>query len=313
MNSVSKDFHTIIRNCSVENTYKMAWAKAIVEIAQEDGSTSEISFRQIAEKVVKYYWNQTIFFDLNQGSNINKPPVIISLVKASIADYYKVKGFNKPLRYELVESEVNIDFGAVIRILKKDVSWRFLKLEGKEISLYRLSENGQSILLSDVDSLRQVSDFMIDAINFRWTQILEQFNSSPRIGKKVRLNDLKDFKRASLTKFKEFISFENPGKSCFICGELIPEKELSIDHVIPWSFLFSDDIWNLVYVHKSCNSRKYNSIPAEGEISRLEERNQKLLASLNADAKLSKSKHAKELQMAIEMDYVRKFWIGCRN
>ena len=87
---------------------------------------------------------------------------------------------------------------------------------------------------------------MIDSINYRWTQILEQFNTAPRIGKKVRLSDLGEVKRGNLAKFKDFITSENPEKTCFICGEPIPEEELSIDHVIPWSFLFSDDIWNLV-------------------------------------------------------------------
>jgi 5-methylcytosine-specific restriction endonuclease McrA len=308
-----QDFHKIIRNCSVENTYKMAWARAIIEIILEDGSGDEIYLEQIAKKVTKYYWNQTIFFDLNQGSNINKPPVIISLVKNSIEDYFKRKGANKPVRYERVESEVNIDIGAVIKILKKDVSWRFLKLNGLDIQLYSFSENSDGILLKDADALRQVGDFLTDSINYRWTQILEQFNTAPRIGKKVRLSDLGEVKRGNLAKFKDFITSENPKKTCFICGEPIPEQELSIDHVIPWSFLFSDDIWNLVYVHQSCNSRKSNSIPSEHEIKKLETRNKRLLASLNADAQLSKSKQAKELQMAIERDYVRKFWIGCRN
>ena len=56
-----QDFHNIIRNCSVENTYKMAWARAIIEIIFEDPSECEIHLEQIAKKVIKYYWNQTIF------------------------------------------------------------------------------------------------------------------------------------------------------------------------------------------------------------------------------------------------------------
>ena len=55
-------------------------------------------------------------------------------------------------------------------------------------------------------------------------------------------------------------------------GEKI-DNELSIDHVIPWSYLFSDDIWNLVYMKKSENSSKSNKIPSEKTILNLEKRN----------------------------------------
>ena len=58
--------------------------------------------------------------------------------------------------------------------------------------------------------------------------------------------------------------------------ELIEKDELSIDHVIPWSYLYSDDIWNLVYVHKVCNSSKSNRIPSKSDIKELKERNLRL-------------------------------------
>jgi len=83
---------------------------------------------------------------------------------------------------------------------------------------------------------------------------------------------------------------------------------LSIDHVIPWSYLYSDDIWNLVYTHISCNSSKNNIIPSEKEIERLKERNIRLLKALTNKS----DKIVEELKLAIEKDYVNKFWIGCK-
>ena len=52
-------------------------------------------------------------------------------------------------------------------------------------------------------------------------------------------------------KFGKFIKMENPDMKCFISGEKIEIGELSIDHVIPWSYIYSDDLWNLVFVSKS--------------------------------------------------------------
>ncbi|WP_082063253.1 HNH endonuclease domain-containing protein [Paenibacillus sp. IHBB 10380] len=47
----------------------------------------------------------------------------------------------------------------------------------------------------------------------------------------------------------------------------------AIDHVIPWLYLYSDYLWNLVYSHQTCNSSKSNVIPSETTIQRLEEKN----------------------------------------
>lgn len=88
MNFLEKWLH-IIRNCSFDNTYKMAQAKAVTEIAVEQENLSntnnpplvEIQLKDIATKVLRYYFEQTIFFDLKQSSNPVKPPVMVSIVK----------------------------------------------------------------------------------------------------------------------------------------------------------------------------------------------------------------------------------------
>lgn len=65
MNSIDKWLH-IIRNCSFDITYKMAWGKAITEIAVEyeelakvETSLIEVQLREIAKRVLRYYFEQT--------------------------------------------------------------------------------------------------------------------------------------------------------------------------------------------------------------------------------------------------------------
>ncbi len=152
---------------------------------------------------------------------------------------------------------------------------------------------------------------LFDLINYRWGMILETFNTAPRINKKVKIIDEQAIKRNSLSKFKKYLDVENPTRKCFLCGKEIKEEELSIDHVVPWSYLYSDDLWNLVYVHKSCNSTKNNVIPLEVEIIKLEERNKEMLQELKQQGK--QDKIMDELELAIEKNYVRKFWIGCKS
>ena len=52
----------------------------------------------------------------------------------------------------------------------------------------------------------------------------------------------------------------------FYTGDILEQNDISLDHVIPWSFMYSDDIWNLVITSKSVNSKKSNSIPSEETI-----------------------------------------------
>ena len=92
------------------------------------------------------------------------------------------------------------------------------------------------------------------------------------------------------------------------CGHEIVENDLSVDHVIPWSYMFSDDLWNLVYCHKGENSEKSNRLPSEEDIARLEQRNNLLLTCMS-----NNSKDYDQLQIAIEKDYVRKFWISFKG
>ena len=65
-----KIFKQIIRESNYDNTYKMAWAKSLVELSSQLDLTADkikIAFSDKPTKYVKYYWNQTIFFDLRQG------------------------------------------------------------------------------------------------------------------------------------------------------------------------------------------------------------------------------------------------------
>jgi len=307
-----KDFLDVIRHCSVDNTYKMAWARSLVELSLERPKTNKIYLSDIADKFFKYYWNQTIYFDLIQGSNLSKPPEIVSLVKNEISNYYQKINKNQPIHFERVKNNQSfIDKARIIRLLKQDVSWRFLKLRNKDIPLYHYEKGSNFLVLKDVKILEEYSDILFEAINFRWTQILENYNSTPRIAKKVRILDFDNLKRNSLTAFRKYIDLVNPNNNCFICKEKIINETPSIDHVIPWSFIFHDDLWNLVYTHKSCISSKSNSIPIKSEIKKLEERN-KLLAVILNSSEYQKKKIAKNLNLAIEQNYLKKFWVACQ-
>ena len=70
--------------------------------------------------------------------------------------------------------------------------------------------------------------------------------------------------------------------------------------MLPWSYLYSDDLWNLVYVDKSRNSSKSNRIPDETQIEKLEVRNRRLFGLVQGGK--FDDKHTDELGLSIEND-----------
>ena len=187
---------------------------------------------------------------------------------------------------------------------------RFSQRADYSTYLYRYNKKDGSIIVINIDELNLLKDYGIilsKLLNYKWAQLLEKFNFCPKIANKVNGISEAKLSRNSLSKYKEellkeFIS----GKVIdFYSGEEIDPSDISIDHVIPWSFMYSDDIWNLVITSKSNNSSKSNTIPSEEIIKRLKERNEKLLNILEG-------KFKDDLKLSIENNYLEKFFYECR-
>ena len=309
MNNYLNDITNIIRNGSMENTYKMSWIRSLVEYCSKHPDVKTINFDELSKLIFKYYWNQTFFFNLEQGPNTNKKPEIHQMVLEEIEKYQKKYNF-KPVYFTKVENKINVNVSKISKILRQDVSWRFQIIGQQEYNIYDLKLDELKLEIHQPEILNEYSEILFELINYRWIQQLEKFNSSPRISKKVNGTDREDIKRGNLSRFKTYLDIENPNRECFISGKKI-EDDLSIDHVLPWSYLFSDDIWNLVYVKKNLNSSKSNKIPNESMIKKLELRNIRLLDKMKKSG--INDKRVIELETSIKKDYVREFWYGCKG
>ena len=306
MNKTLRTLVNTIKEGKYNNTYKMCWIRSIIEILILKPNKKQISFEELSTIIFKNYWNQTIFFNLNQGP-INQKPGICKIVESNINEYKKNYG-HQPIFYERVSTKIKIDKKKICNLLKENVSWRFLD---KNNSIYKLDKNNETLYLKDTNTLKKYADLLLEIINYKWTEILEDFNSSPRISKKVNGTYKKNIKRGNLKNFKKFLDIENPNRLDFVTGKKIIDNNLSIHHVIPWSYMYSDDLWNLVYLDKTINSKISNRQPREKDIKKLELRNLKLLKTL--EKKKNNNKIISELRLAIENNYVRKFWISFKG
>ena len=168
LNKYIEEFTDLISNCSMDNTYKMAWCRALVEYSCNH-TDKKIHFNHLSELMFKYYWDQTIFFNLEQGSNLKKRPTIIQIVKNEINKYEK--NFDKkPINYIRIKDKIDVDITKISKTLTYDVSWRFLNLGGKTYDTYNYKKGDKHLILHHPDIIKHHSKLLFQLINYRWSQ-----------------------------------------------------------------------------------------------------------------------------------------------
>ncbi len=311
---------TIIEGMQNDNTYKTAWGRGLVEYiySLEESDIEEITVipqSKIAENMIKYYWNQTFFFGLSQGRN----PEIVTVVKEMIHKYKKEVN-SYPQTWDKVEVFFKSDqeyftriINRILRNAKVNVCPRFLRVKSEIIPLYEIDKNEKALLMKrDVVIItKEYASVLTKLFNYKWAQLLERFNTAPNISKKVIAATDRKIKRESLTKYRNLLLsfYEKNEIRDFYTGEIIDKNDVHIDHVIPWSFVFENEIWNLVVTKSTTNLEKSNRAPSENDIERLQKRNIELAERL----KYINPSEAEKVKYAVENNIVKKLYINLKG
>ena len=318
------DWLHVIENMQNENTYKLAWGRALVECLfcnayKERENDMVVQLTDISNCMLKYYWNQLFFFNLKQSPARvdNRTPVVVQVTNNLIKEYKKLTNSSIPVWYDRAEEVLSKTkylsraIKQINNVLPNDVSWRFKKVGNDEYSLYEYDAEHRSTEVffkkEQIELIKEYSLIISKLLNYKWAQLLEKFNYAPKIVNKVNSISEAKLKRESLVKYKnELLKEFNGGEPIdFYSGKPLAPNDISVDHVIPWSFMYSDDIWNLVLTSKSNNSIKSNSIPSEEIIEKLKERNEKIKNILD-------DKYSIEMKNAIDNNYIDKYYFECR-
>lgn len=312
----------IIEGMRNNNTYKLAWGRAILELVNERSSLEqkreEFNLSEVAEKILKLYWNQTFYFRLKQGPS-NSEPEILQIIQDLIRYYTLKVGSNIPVWFNVAAPILKSDnskyertIKKLIRILKQDVAYRFKNLDGHHIDLYAYNSNQNLIVINieNQEMLKEYNYILSQLLNYRWSQLLESFNRAPNITNKVKGSSQEKINRKNLKKFRDILLnlIDESQITDFYSNDTIQIDDVSIDHFIPWSFMYQDDLWNLVITSKSHNSAKSNKIYPDDFLVKLNERNKKIIKYLPKE-----SLEYLKLQEAIENDYPNSFYYDFKN
>lgn len=319
MNEYLSKWIRIIEEMKNDNTYKTAWGKGIVECAylgEYSIENDDVIMKQsdIAKKMIKYYWNQTFFFGLSQG----KHPVILQQVELLIENYRNSYG-NYPKPWNEVESMLYENEKILNRVISKilsnartNVCPRFKNVSGCSLDIYKILDKERKLVFrkENIEILKEYAFVLSKLLNYKWAQLLERFNTAPRISQKVNAASERKIKRSNLTKYKNILLkyYHNEEIKDFYTGEVISKEDIHIDHVIPWSFIYSDEIWNLVVTKSTTNLSKSNRPPTKLEIEKLKKRNTNLMRLIKDDYNLKN-----QIDYSLEHNTLDKLYINMKG
>lgn len=320
MDYLSK-FMDVIRSVEQDNTYKLAFSRALLEcIEQEEyevqGDHVVLYQYNIVQHILKYYWNQVAFFELSQGPS----SVLEARIKEIKDEFYtntklsylvwydKVEQFlqRRPMRFER-------QIKKFITIFHKGVAGKFKVKRNDRLELFELDLKFKLLRFEQahIDLMVENMDVLKTMIAFQWAKVLEDYNKAPNIIKKVMGSFEGKIRRPNLIKFRNILlQYDHlEGATDFYTGEHLELDDISLEHAIPFHFIYTVDIWNLIITSKETAKQRRGQLPSEEDIERLDLRNKRLFDAL----KETKRSARFELERALDENLLKRYYIDVKG
>ncbi|MDA7952338.1 MAG: HNH endonuclease [Nitrosopumilus sp.] len=273
--ALMRDFVWILRHGHKDGTYKFALARALLDYCNKHGGEArpEIPYRYLASKFFEYYWHQEYRFRMRQTSKTKRQLVVVRAIRDVFGEECGTRFGRIPAdkRGEAVKQILDRAFGTE-RGKTSIVVHRFQNVRGSGGRFYDAYDREKILRLRPgvIGFLCGNYEVLMRSVVMEWAKYLEGINGSlPRLVAKLeRGHDgrgpLPGVRRAHLG--------AGIGE-CFYCGGAVGPGGAEVDHFIPWSYMFSDDWWNMVISCRACGRGKGNRLPPAGRVADLARRN----------------------------------------
>ena len=278
-----RKFISILTKGSKSNTYKFALARFLLDHSHKPDSSYIVSFRDIAKKFLKYYWHQECKYRIRQNYDPKKIPSVVQVIrdvfKERMVGGYIPEYFENMPQEEIKNAEAEI-IKRVFGIGKKSqVVPRFQRLKGQppdrnlhirgtgDFYDYDVPSGQLEIKPEALSFFKDNYNVLTKAVFLEWSRFLEKINTLPRIIEKVESEVVR---RRALTSYQSIFRDQ---RECFYCNRTLDERQIHVDHFIPWSYIFEDEAWNLVLACQDCNLKKSDSLAGSSFRNQLINRN----------------------------------------
>lgn len=261
--------------CAKRSTYKFGLIKSILDnllsVTPSDRGL-ELSYRDIFTKFSINYWNLITKYHLKQmhghtrysDSQIEKV-FEQALERASAIEQLEFENLSEEDREWIIDNVTKECKRCVIGALYENFDGRLYGFELKGDGLW-INPVAYEFMLKYKPEIEQLN-------YYAWAKFLEKVNSDDALNRVLGKLELSTPRRSDLSVYRKILKLEFEGNTCFYCGKKI--KTAHVDHVIPWSFVKSDHLWNFVLACPACNSKKKDRLPSKENLSRVIVRNER--------------------------------------
>ncbi|WP_343246381.1 HNH endonuclease signature motif containing protein [Diplocloster hominis] len=260
--------------CKKTNTYKFGLIKSICDQIYdlyEEELGYFLPYDKLFSKFAENYWNLVNKYDIKQMSynGVSEYSKVEIIIKDAVKTYdipenVLFQSLNDAERLNITKTVTNECKRCVIGALYND-------FEGK---LYAFNLRGKGLYLG-YEAYRFISKYKmeIERLNYyAWARFLEKINDDNALIRVLEKLELATPQRKDLSVYRELLYKEFQEDRCFYCGRKL-DKNIHVDHFIPWSFVKNDNLWNFVLSCPRCNVRKSNNLVSQDYLVKIENRN----------------------------------------
>ncbi|WP_043931900.1 HNH endonuclease [Bacillus sp. EB01] len=242
---------------SVNMSYKYGFLKSILENLYNLNEELELNYDKLFYSFTKIYWNLVIHHNLWQSSSISQP----SKIQRILQDYAVKYSIPSDLTFDKLQDSLQLD---IIKEVKKNGKRYVIGAFYSDINGYfyefDLKEEHLRFNPPVFKFLQKYQRLITYMTNYHLAIFLEKHNLVPHIN--YLLTKVENIsKRNSLYEYLDFL-IRHDNNICFYCNRVLSKesRKTHVDHFIPWSYIQSDNLWNLVLSCSTCNSRKSDKL-----------------------------------------------------
>ena len=278
-------FTKFFNSARLASTYKPVFLRSLLDVGDlADGSKAGrivgrdwlrlkggrlfVDLNFIAVRFAKYYWDMEYSFKLRQSQDGQDANILRIIRNAGAA------GKKPPTTGALAGSAMSEFRAEVIRrSMKREV---LVHLKTDMPRLYEKEGAGEiSFGAGIVQYLNRNKTLLKNGLNYTIAGYLEKLNrGTPSIAKKVGHNPDR-IHRPQLCPRAVGAMRRWQGSRCFYCGGGLGKHH--VDHVIPFNFVFSTELYNCVLSCPRYNCEKSDTLPERGRFGEVVDRNRERL------------------------------------
>lgn len=266
--------------CQKRSTYKFGLIKAIIDCLYSFEYTArgmELSYDRLFSKFTENYWNLIAKYEIRQIQADGKSNS--SMIELLIQEVKKKNPALKELEYDDLSPE---DKAVLVDQVKKECPEYVLGALYKNFQseLYGFNNReGRIWLHLYAYQFLMTYKLEIEQMNYyAWAKFLDKINKDNPTTKLIEKLEFSTPKRKDLSIYRAILKREFEENNCFYCGTKLSSVP-HVDHVLPWSFVKSDHLWNFVLACPKCNLRKKDLLPSKQKLAEVTTRNQKLVSN----------------------------------